>query len=417
MSRVLVIGIDSLDSILLDRFEACLPNFKKLRGETPGIKSMEGVFPPDSPTSWASIYTGLNPAKHGILEFIDPLDRIATTTLKETDNSELRGKTFWDIASSRGKKVCVIIPLLGYPAWPVNGTMIGRSVLKQDFEVFPDIKYEKYPLPKLIAPRGFPGKGSRIQRYIEISRKNVMDEAEFALEVLEEEDWDLFFMYFGTLDAIQGFLWMYHDEHDPAYPGDNPYKNAIRDFYILYDEVVGKFLDSVDINTIVIVVSDHGMGMRPVKLLSINEVLKRQGYLTLRTNGSVLSSKALVNLAVCTIEKLKGQTLQFIYKHELGNVAQWLLRVFPSMRRIYTRPLTIDWQQTVAYLSDLSGIKAYSYGGIKIEKEHIKSTGIEELTEQIIEELSQIKEPDTGKNLVKWICRREDLYTGGYIEN
>ena len=45
----------------------------------------------------------------------------------EINNSFLKGKTFWDIASKNGKKVCIITPQLGYPVWNVNGAMIGRS--------------------------------------------------------------------------------------------------------------------------------------------------------------------------------------------------------------------------------------------------------------------------------------------------
>jgi len=72
--KILIIGIDSMDSELVHKFIEDLPNIRRLMENSPNIK-FEGVFPPDSPTSWASIYTGLNPAKHGVLLFVDPLEK------------------------------------------------------------------------------------------------------------------------------------------------------------------------------------------------------------------------------------------------------------------------------------------------------------------------------------------------------
>ena len=68
VNKVSVIGIDSMDSLLLLKYIDKLPNFKKLRENTPDIK-MSSVFPPDSDTAWASIYTGLNPARHGVVNY------------------------------------------------------------------------------------------------------------------------------------------------------------------------------------------------------------------------------------------------------------------------------------------------------------------------------------------------------------
>jgi len=72
LNRILAIGIDSLDRHILKQFGNDLPNFSRLIKNGFDIQA-ESVFPPDSPTCWASIYTGLTPAAHGILDFVDPL--------------------------------------------------------------------------------------------------------------------------------------------------------------------------------------------------------------------------------------------------------------------------------------------------------------------------------------------------------
>ena len=56
---------------------------------------------------------------------------------KDVDDSTIRGRTFWDIAGKMGKNVCILPHLLGYPPWPVNGVMIGRSGVNKDVQAFP----------------------------------------------------------------------------------------------------------------------------------------------------------------------------------------------------------------------------------------------------------------------------------------
>lgn len=406
MNKVLMIGIDALDSILLSKFEKDLPNLRRLKKESPNLKSVS-VYPPDSDTAWASIYTGLNPAKHGVVSFIDAFDKASGHLSGEIDNTNIRGNTFWDTAGKYGKKVCLILPHLGYPVWPVNGIMVGRSSIKEDVQTYPERFSDKYQLSCLNGIKGFPGRRKFFDRYIEAHKKLISSEAEFGLKLLKEYDWDLFFIYSSSLDMIQHNFWNYCDEKDPTYPDDNPYKDVIRDFYKIYDEIVGKFISAADPDTPTIVFSDHGHGMRPVNLLNINEVLRRKGFLVPKVNR--------LNPMVYVIEKTKRRLLDFVGKHGLGNSAVKLLRLFPAGKKIYTSPLSIDREKTMAYTADLSGIKAYTYGGIKIEKENVRNMDYEVLRTLILKEFSEFKDPNTGERIMKWICRREEVYSGEYI--
>lgn len=412
MSRVLIIGIDSMDSILLSRFEHRLPNLKELKARSPKI-ALRSVYPPDSVTAWATIYTGLNPAKHGMVYFTDPLDKVVGTVGTEIDNSILRGNTFWDLAGKVGKRVCVLFPHIGYPPWPVNGVMFARTnerdVKKFPVQACPPLLAKNKELSHLNTIKTVPAQ-RLFGKYIEACRRLVQAEAEFSLKMLAEEKWDLFFTYSSTLDWIQHNLWMFFDEADPTYPGPNPYQGVVEEFYALYDEFVGKFLAAADSDTTILVFSDHGHGMRPTTLVNINEILRNKGLLVPKIKRASVSDPYFV------MEKLKGKVAGFINRHTgMSGIAMRLMHLIPAARRIYTSPLSIDWNKTTAYVSDLSGIKAYTYGGIIIKSENMSDTAYEEIRSWVIDELSQIKEPDTGERLVKWICRREELYSGEYI--
>lgn len=54
------------------------------------------------------IYTGLNPAEHGVLESIDYLD---FKNKVKGDYSVIQGHSFWDVLSEEGKKYSFLIHL------------------------------------------------------------------------------------------------------------------------------------------------------------------------------------------------------------------------------------------------------------------------------------------------------------------
>lgn len=202
MTKVLVIGIDALDSVNLSQLQSDLPTFSKLREESRDIQ-FDGVFPPDSPTSWGSIYTGLNPARHGILLFVDILSRTSEMVNKDVDDTTIRGKTFWDIASRMGKRVCIMPHLLGYPPWSVNGVMVGRSGITKKAYVCPQSVIDDYNVSEFRWDLDhFPGRREK-DAYIDRAKKQIERETKIAMQLLKELEWDLFFVSFGELDILQ----------------------------------------------------------------------------------------------------------------------------------------------------------------------------------------------------------------------
>jgi len=410
MGKVIVIGIDGLDRFLLSKFESDLPNFRKLKNEGVGLK-MESVFPVDSVPAWASIYTGLNPANHGLLRSIDYLDKRCGKS--DMDTGILPGRTYWDYAGTFGKKVCIINPFMAYPVWQVNGIMINGPVfIDGTVQAYPQSILEEYEVPHLGGIVGFPSK-RELDKFCGETEKITLEEAEFGLKLLRDYDWDLYFICFLTLDRIQHFFWRYCFEDDPTYPGDNPYKNVIKDFYKLFDKIVGEFIVGLDSDTVIIVHSDHGHGMRSTKLLNINEILRRKGLLISRAKTSNYTNIRYL------IERMKAKSLDFVHKHELGKLAIKLAKVIPKSKELQKSSFIIDMNESLAFASDFAGMTPC--GGININLNTDKGLesgderDYEGIRDLLIKELREIKDPDTGEKLVKWICRREEVYSGKYI--
>ena len=415
--KVLVIGIDALDSLVLDRLIDQLPNFKKLM-ESFSYYRVVSTFPPDSDTAWATIVTGMNPAEHGIVKFVDPLEKSYQLLNKRTENRALAGNTFWDAASNAGYKAAAIFPHLCFPVWEIkNGVMVSRAsttvdpeekVVQSSSEGYLDL----YPDPGILdGVRGFPDRGYKgMLQYAKNIKHLTASDAEFALRVMQKENWDLFFVYFSTIDAIGHFFWNYFDKDDPNFKEGNPLQNVIPEIYKLYDDIVERFLSKITEDTEVIILSDHGHGARPLNLVNVNEVL--------RQNGLLVTSASATKISATVFEKVKRLSLKFISRFGLGKLAGRIMRNFPGAVQSFTRPSMIDWENTTAYATDMSGIKAYTYGGIMINQSAIlEDTTYEEVRSKVIKLIEDNCKLPGGTSLVKFICRREELnYEGPYLD-
>lgn len=63
--KVIVIGVDGMDPGFVERHRADLPNLMKL-----SFSRLATTTPPQSPVAWSTFLTGLDPAEHGIFDFV-----------------------------------------------------------------------------------------------------------------------------------------------------------------------------------------------------------------------------------------------------------------------------------------------------------------------------------------------------------
>lgn len=417
MKRVMIIGIDALDPNQLLKFKDSLPNFRKMMEESLTFK-MKSVFPPDTIPAWITIYTGLNPAEHGIIHTFDIFES-DWKSIANLNVNAFKDRTFWDIAGKNGKKVCVLFPQSAFPPWDVNGVMVSRSLYPPEYLkkkglsiendgvlAYPSLVAEKYKISHLSTLSGdYPG-FEDLGNYAEKAKRKVLDQAEFGLKVSKDHDWDLFFIYFSESDIIQHFFWRYFDEKDPTHPPNNPYKNIIPYFYKLFDKIIGEFFKAHP-DAVHIVMSDHGHGMRPPKTVNINEYLRKGNYLKVKN----ISIHAIIR------ETLKRKLLDFVHKRDL---TYWLVKLGKSKlfsgasKKVYTSSSIIDTENSLAYLSYFTGAKSYSQGGVNVNREKL-GEDYEEFRQKLINELSELRHPTTNEKLFEWVKRREELYQGKNI--
>lgn len=400
MSKIVIIGVDGLDPFLLHQWRDDLPNINRLYNELSEIV-IESTFPPDSICAWASIYTGNNPAEHGLLESIDYLSKRKLVN-DEDRSAYFRGKTFWDVAGKMGRTVCVINPFIAYPAWEVNGIMVSGPVFEGgQISAYPEHIIQKYKFPSLGGMVEFPEEKALGDFFIQ-ARDLTEHLADVGLRIYKDFNIDLFFLTFLTLDRIKHFLWRFTDENDMYYPGDNIHKNAIKDFYLLFDKIIGKFMKIISGDTSLLVISDHGHRRRCQRFLNLNEILRQKGYLKTKSNGaSGLIRKSVEKAKVFTI----GSLSRFGFQDWIYKIAKFI----PNRKELKKSTYLIDEKKSLVTLSNLCG--ANPYGGIDVKGE--KTAEYERLRDRTMNDLMELNKT-FGRTVFKWVKKREEIYSGKY---
>ncbi len=139
---LLVLGIDGMDPEILTRLldAGRMPHFEALAASG-GFAPLATTMPPQSPVAWSTFITGLEPAGHGILDFIhrDPLTLqpyLSTSRKGRGGRMELlrRGRPFWDFLIERDIPVTIFKVPANFPPeaprsgpWPLAGCGCYRA--------------------------------------------------------------------------------------------------------------------------------------------------------------------------------------------------------------------------------------------------------------------------------------------------
>lgn len=404
MAKIVVIGIDGLDPNLITAWQSELPSFRKIIVDGYAGKT-ESTFPPDSVAAWATIFTGKTPAQHGVMEHVNYLNNRETGI----DISNIIGQTFWDSASMAGKKVCIINPFLAYPVWPVNGVMISGPVfMKGDIQSYPETAFPKRDMPDIGGITDFPNK-NKLDEFIEKNRLDIEKLYRFSQEKFRKDSYDLCFVTFLQLDRIQHFLWRYTDPDDCTYPGPNKYGKSIKEFYLLFDKIIGMFMEDLDSKTALMVMSDHGHGRRCTKVLNINEILRKGGYIKSKVGRFKFLDKKYL------IEKAKLGVLEAVYHLNLEDFLFAVTKYIPNRKALRKSTFITNTTTSLASTSTFAGTNPC--GGITIYRKNVEQAGLdyEIFRHTIMDILQGFIDEKTGRCPFLWLKCREEIDDGPFL--
>ncbi|HEY64138.1 MAG TPA: phosphodiesterase, partial [Caldilineae bacterium] len=278
-----VIGLDcAAPELVFDRWWNELPNLRFLAGN--GLwGDLESCIPAITVPAWTCMLSGKDPGELGVYGFRNRADYSYDKMFIAAGNA-VRTKRVWDYLSEAGKRSVVIGVPQTYPVKPLNGYLISGFLtpgIQSEFTYPPALKQEVLAIAPdydVDVPQFRTDDKDRLLRQIwEMTEKRfrVVD------HLLTSKPWDFFMVMEIGVDRIHHGFWSYHDPQHRRYEPGNPYENAIRDYYILIDKKIGEWLDRLDKDTVVLVVSDHG-AKRMDGGICINEWLWREGYLAFK---------------------------------------------------------------------------------------------------------------------------------------
>lgn len=190
------------------------------------------------------------------------------------------------------------------------------------------------------------------------------------LERFKEESGDRFlFFYLSSVDQRNHMLAKQMDADHPFHDQDTPQRqaNAMRTIYREVDEMVGWAMDTLDDETALIVMSDHGFA--PFRRqANLNSWLEQNGYLALKNP-------------------------------EQRDRSEWLLG--------------IDWSRTKAFAIGLNSLYINTRG--RERDGLVEPNEREALAREIAAKLMNWKDPETGESVVTQPLVREDAYSGPHL--
>jgi predicted AlkP superfamily phosphohydrolase/phosphomutase len=281
---------------------------------------------------------------------------------------------------------------LTYPPEPVNGVMLSGLMAPemQANVTYPTIFKEELleAVPNYhIDINNAVSCGQRGDVFVDVLK--MTRERNAMLQLLLKKPWDFFFIVYTGADRIQHLRW---EEIMTFHP-------MAVEYYQLVDEALGKVLDGLTPEDMLMVVSDHGFQGAKRKFY-IQEYLLRNGWL--KMHSSTRSRAKLLGVARSIIRALKVQRLA--------------RQVFRRLRRKQIEALAsenhpailpdIDWANSRAWIQSTSGELA-GYADI-----FFADSVTEEEIAELMKALKEIRDPQNGQPLIVEM-QREDAFGQG----
>ncbi|MBQ6794536.1 MAG: alkaline phosphatase family protein [Clostridia bacterium] len=397
-NKTIMIILDGFDYSYIEKHIDELEFFKSLHNDGK-LSPLESVVPADSIPAWTTIYTGLNPAEHGILESIDYLD---FKNKKKGDYSIIQGNTFFDVLNKKGKKVFVFNPFMAYPAWNINGLMICGPVFEGG-----DISTNK---PEKVDFSEIPSIGGMVEqpsdKEMEDFYNNTMELSQNQFDTFckyfEKDEYDFAFLGVTTPDRMQHFLWRYTDVEDRTHPKNGKLKDSIINMYKLMEANVKHIMEKYGNDYNVVVISDHGHARRCQKTFYVNQWLINMGFIADKSKKKRM------------IEYAKNTVFRTLATFRIVNKGTKFFKKFKFAHKVKNADYVFTGNKQKIYAPKFDGTNPF--GGIMVNRSEFESDeAYEEMRQQIIDGLLEVK--DHGKPIMLWVKRREDIYEGAKVEN
>jgi len=426
-TRAVVIGIDGADWKVIDELAAAgeMPNLTRLRerGTWGAIETLSDIAL--SPVIWTSVATGKTPSKHGITWFMVDQPDGTRVPVRSTNR---KTRAIWNILAENGRVPGVLGWWATFPAEDVGaGTVVSDALGFHGFgatarggddrhKTYPSALFDEFdalvPPEQQLAPEF-------VQRFVHIGaedyRAEMFDPARYprhdptnpihlfqqyavtaqgytaiAEEQLARTDYDLFLMYFEQVDSFSHLFMKYAPPKLPWVDaeGFDRYRDVAREWYRYQDELLGRVLAKIDLETTaVFVLSDHGFKSSERRIRSEQLVDVKKAHLDHETQGIFVAAGPHVRrggeirgasvldvtptllhyLGLAVAKDMDGKVLEGIFEPEFmqRNPIRYV-STYETGERV-DPPATVEAGDAVAQAENEQALQALGYVGEEAE--------------------------------------------------
>ena len=414
----LLVGIDGAGERVLGPLfdDGALPTLQRVL-DAGASGPLESQVPPWTASAWPSLYTGTNPGRHGVFDFLafDGYD------WEVVDATDVHRPPLWQLLDHHGLSSVVVNVPVTYPPEPFDGALVPGYAAPEDPTCHPsglldDVRaavgdYRVYPAHQGAAT---PSPAEQRAEYVELTR---LRGAAFRYLV------DRFEPTFGFVQFQQTDT-MIHER-----PGDDETARAV---YRAVDEELAAVLERHDPGTVV-VASDHGVGPYEGWEFRVNEFLRERGAVVPVRGGAGMPTWATVRdrQLAAGDDEAKPRTgalaRAMAAAARVGLTSQRVAAVLGRLgidgvvRRHVPASLASAASEQVDFPASEAYMRSRIECGVRINLEGREPKGTvpageyERTRQELIDALRAVRTPD-GDPVFEDVARREEYFEGPYAE-
>ncbi|WIV66796.1 alkaline phosphatase family protein [Natrialbaceae archaeon AArc-T1-2] len=412
--ELLVVGLDAGCQPVLERlFEAGdAPTLRRLF-EIGASGPLESQIPPWTASAWPSLYTGKNPGKHGVYDFLS-FDGYDWDVVNAT---HVRERAVWELLSDHGISSVVVNVPVTHPPREFDGALVPGMTAPERPDCHPEGILEDV-VETCGDYRVYPQSGPEPDRSIEGYDRTIELRGKAFRYLLERFTPEFGFLQFQQTDSV------FHER-----PGD---WEAVSAVYRAVERELATTIETFDPEN-VLVVSDHGMGEVSGHEFRVNEFLRDRGYVATKSGGEGMPtwSRAWENDLLEGDDAGEHESTPLERAMELAatagvttqRVANALDRV--GLKEPIGRRVPNDMIRAASEQVDFPHSRAYvrskSELGVRINLQGREPQGVvpesayDAVRAELVEQLSAVETPD-GEPVFEDVAPRERYFEGPQLE-